>query len=259
MIACHCKNQNIVRLLLNYKADANTQNSKTANTALHFACCNQLATAVELLLAHGADPNIQNSLEITSLMYACSNYDQPMEPTIPVMLLSAGANPNIQSRSGVTALMMAARFDYQEGVEALLNAGADVNTQDSSGMTALHYAAYKGHSAVTQLLLTSGASASVTDSTGSTPLDLALDGGHQDVCQLLFSSLDQPDPSATTQIKHTHTLMQRPRPQQPVLRKPCIQHDTFPTVHQLLYTLEHPLSSLADSVKHHQPDDDEDM
>ena len=69
------------------------------------------------------------------------------------MLLSAGANPNIQSRDGVTPLMMAAKCNYQEGVEALLNAGADVNTQSSSGGSALHYAAYKGHSAVTQLLL----------------------------------------------------------------------------------------------------------
>ena len=127
MIACLNKHQGIIRLLLNYRADANTQSSETANTALHFACCEQLATAVELLLAHGADPNVQSNLECTPLMYACMFSDQPMEPTIPVMLLSAGANPNIQSRSGVTALMMAARFDYQEGVEALLNAGADVN------------------------------------------------------------------------------------------------------------------------------------
>ena len=56
MIACQYKHQDIVHLLLNYRADANTQNSKTTNTALHFACCKQLATAVELLLAHGADP-----------------------------------------------------------------------------------------------------------------------------------------------------------------------------------------------------------
>ena len=190
-------------------------------------------------------------------MYACMFFDQPMEPTIPVMLLSAGANPNIQSRNCVTALMRAAQCDYQEGLEALLNAGADVNTQDSSGATALHYAAYMGHSAVTQLLLTSGASASVTDYKGSTPLDFALDGGHQDVCQLLLSSLaDQPDPSAIPRNKWTQPLMQQPRPQQPLLRQPHIQSDTFSNIHQLRYALEHPLSP-ADTVKHHQADDDD--
>ena len=84
----------------------------------------------------------QNSLECTPLMYACSIYDQPMEPTIPVMLLSAGTNPDIQNRYGNTALMLAAQFNYQEGVEALLNAGADVNSQDLSGATALHCTAY---------------------------------------------------------------------------------------------------------------------
>ena len=131
-------------------------------------------------------------------------------------------------------------------------AGVDVNTQDSSDDIALHYAACNEQSAVTQLLLTSGASASVTDNKGSTPLDLALDGGHQDVCQLLLSSLDQPDPSATTKIKQT--LMQQPHPQQPVLQQPHIQPDTFPTIPQLRYAHEHPLSP-ADTVKHHQPDD----
>ena len=103
-----------------------------------------------------------------------------------------------------------------------------------------------------QLLLTSGASASVADYIGSTPLDLAQDGSHQDVCQLLLSSLYQPDPSATTQMKQTG----QPCPQQPVLRQPCIQPDTFSTILQLRYALEHPLSP-ADTVKHHQADDEE--
>ena len=53
------------------------------------------------------------------------------------------------------------------------------------------------------------------------------------------------------------TLMQQPHPQQPVLRpQPHIQPDTFSTIHQLRYALEHPLSP-ADTVKHHQPDDEE--
>ena len=48
-----------------------------------------------------------------------------------------------------------------------------------------------------------------------------------------------------------------PRAQQPVLLQPHPQQpDTFPTIHQLRYALEHPLSP-ADTVKHHQPEDDE--
>ena len=99
--------------------------------------------------------------------------------------------------------------------------------------------------------------APVTDITGATPLDLALDGGHQDVCQLLLSSLDQPDPSAISKIKPTQPwpLMQKPHPKQPVLQQLHIQPDTFSAIHQLCYALEHPLSP-ADTVKHHQPDDD---
>ena len=69
----------------------------------------------------------------------------------------------------------------------------------------------------------------------------------------LSSLVDQPDPSATTQIKQT--LMQQPRPQQPVLQQPHIQPDTFSTIHQLRYALEHPLSP-ADTVKHQADDDD---
>ena len=58
-----------------------------------------------------------------------------------------------------------------------------------------------------------------------------------------------------TQIKQA--LMQQPHPQQPVLHQPHIQPNTFPTIHQLRYEFEHPLS-LADTVKHHQADDDDD-
>ena len=85
---------------------------------------------------------------------------------------------------------------------------------------------------------------------------MALDGGHQDVYQLLLSSLDQQDPSAIPQIERTQPFTQQPCPQQPVLRQRHLQPDTFPTIHQLRYALEHPLSP-ADTVKHHQADDDD--
>ena len=50
--------------------------------------------------------------------------------------------------------------------------------------------------------------------------------------------------------------MQQPRSKQPVLWKPHIQPDTFSTIHQLRYALEHPLSP-ADTFKHYQANDDD--
>ena len=42
----------------------------------------------------------------------------------------------------------------------------------------------------------------------------------------------------------------------PTTASPTATTDTFPTIHQLFYALEHPLSP-ADTVKRHQPDDDD--
>ena len=268
MYACRYKGCEMVRILLSHGAVPNMQN-QNSSTALHFACYKQLTAGVELLLAHGADHSLPDKWGLTPLMYACTKkIGSQMDTTILVLLLSAGADPNAQAEEGSIALIVAAKYDYKEGVSVLLNAGANVNMQNMFGSTALHVAAENGFLAISELLLASGAQASLTDNAGMTPLNYALDNNHHDVCQLLLANFDSnPLPAVTESIDTsgthvedtdlslfmTETIEQEP---QQLFKKGSRQNSAFSTLDQLRYALEYPLSP-ADTIKHHQADEEE--
>ncbi|ETN22559.1 hypothetical protein PPTG_02464 [Phytophthora nicotianae INRA-310] len=57
-----------VRVLISYAADVNTvDNTKHRNTALHYAACNNKATAIDILLDAGANIFARNSDGFTAL------------------------------------------------------------------------------------------------------------------------------------------------------------------------------------------------
>ena len=256
MYACCYGRSEIVHFLLTHGADPNIQDQNN-NTALHSACYSQMTECVELLLAHGADPNIRGIKNATPLTYACiknSAAGYLMDPSIIILLLTAGADLNARDESGFTPLMIAANNDYKEGVSFLLNAGASVNIQNIFGATALHEAAKKGFQAVSELLLASGAQALlINDNNGMTPLDYALDNNHHDVCQLFLANIDSNPLPAVTESTDTNPL---PTRQEPIPPQHSSQHSSaFTTLDQLRYALEYPLSP-ADTIKHHQADEE---
>ena len=265
--ACRYKHTEIVQILLNHEADPNMQDQNNI-TALQFACCKQCTVGVELLLAHGADPSLRGIKGSTPLMYACMKvYQETMDPSILVLLLLAGTDPNARNEEGSTALMAAAQYDYQEGVTVLLNAGANVSTRNQFGSTALHQAAKNGFLSISQLLLASGAQASLFDNTGMTPLDYALDNNHHDVCQLLLANIDSNPLPAMTEGTSTAPstkctdsssfVTEQESPSVTPLREQRSRHSSaFSTLDQLRYALEYPLSP-ADTIKHHQADEEE--
>ena len=250
MCACRNNRSEIAHFLLTHGADPNIQDQNNT-TALHSACYSQMTSSVELLLAHGADPNICGKNKVTALTFACCKHSGcTMDPSIPVLLLSAGADPSAQDNEGYTALMIASRCGYKEGVSVLLNAGANVNIQNIFGATALHEAAKNGFLAISELLLASGAQSSLIDSIGMTPLDYALDN---DVCQLFYANIDFNPLPAVTESTDTSPL---PTRQEPIPPQHSSQHGSaFSTLDQLRYALEYPLSS-ADTIKHHQADEE---
>ena len=253
MCTCRSNRSEIVHFLLTHGADPNIQDQNNT-TALHYACYNQITEGVELLLAHGADPNIIGINKASALTFACVKHSGcTMDPSIPVLLLSAGADPSAQNNEGSTALMIASHYGYKEGVSVLLNAGANVNIQNIFGATALHGATKNGSLAISELLLASGAQSSLIDSAGMTPLDYALDNNHHDVCQLLLANIDSDPLPAVTESTDTSPL---PTGQEPIPPQHSSQHSSaFTTLDQLRYALEHPLSP-ADTIKHHQADEE---
>ena len=277
MYACSEKQSEIMSFLLNHGADINIRN-RDGTAALHLACYKQMIVGVELLLAHGVDHSLRGIEGSTPLMYACKKKSLKMDPSILVLLLSAGADPNAQNDQDFTALATAAHYGYQEGVTILLNAGANVNIQDIFGTTALHIAAENGFLSISELLLASGAQTSLTDNDGKTPLDYALDYNHHDVCQLLLANINSDPLPAMTKSTDTRPLptrstdtssalpavdtdlslfMTESTEQESQLFKTSSRHSSaFSTLDQLRYALEHPLSP-ADTIKHHQADEEE--
>lgn len=81
-----------------------------------------------------------------------------------------------QERDGAdwTALHYAARFGFEQVVEALLAVGADVNALAQHKITPLHGAVESGHAYVVRLLLDAGADVHATDAYGKSPTSLAL-------------------------------------------------------------------------------------
>ena len=266
MYACRYKGCEMVRILLNHGADPNIQDQYN-RTALQFACFMQMTVGVELLLAHGADHSQHGFKGSTPLMYACTKkICCTMDPSILVLLLSAGADPNAQAEEGSTALIFAAKYDYKEGVTVLLNAGANVNIENIFGSIALHKAAENGFLAISELLLASGAQASLIDNAGNTPLDYALDNNHHDVCQLLLINIDSNPLPAVTESIDTSPLPTKnidfeqlvtEQESKSLYSQTRSQHSSaFSTLDQLRYALEYPLSP-ADTIKHHQADEEE--
>ena len=252
-LMCTCRNNHfeIARFLLTHGADPNIQDQNNS-TALHSACYNQMTLSVKLLLAHGADSNLQGMHEATPLIFACvkNRDDCTMDPSILVLLLSAGADHCAKNDEGSTALIIASYFNYKEGVSVLLYSGANVNIQNIFGATALHGAAKNGSLVTSELLLEFGAQLSLPDIFGMMPFDYALDNNHHDVCQLLLA---KPVP-AVTESTDTSPLSTR---QEPIPPQHSSQHSSaFTTLNQQLrYALEYPLSP-ADTIKHHQDDEE---
>ena len=107
----------IVRLLLDYKADVNHQHEPGGDyTALHIAASHGRDDIVELLLDHKAD--------------------------IGATILGGGMTP----------LHIAARDGHREVVKLLLAKKAKVNLQDKRGNSPLDWAAHNGHMNVAELL-----------------------------------------------------------------------------------------------------------
>jgi cytohesin len=136
MLAVEQNSPEIVRLLLDRKAEVNVVN-KERKTALLLAA-DSSAGIPEILLAHGADLQARDLEGRTPLLVAC-NSDHAQEDTVH-LLLAKGAEANARDKSGNTALILAARWGAFQVIETLARGGVDVNAKNNEGWTALRQA-----------------------------------------------------------------------------------------------------------------------
>jgi ankyrin repeat protein len=183
MVAAERGRADIVKLLLDHKADPNVA-GRDGSTALMLAAESNQPEILKLLINRGADPNRQDNNGWTAVLKAAYQGN----PKCIEVLAS-------QSKLEVDrALLVATLMEKKDAVKALLDNGAEVDFRASDGRTSLILAAGKGNKDLVEVLLLAGADASLTDQGGQTAQSVAAAKGYNDIADLLRHA---PAPSAT--------------------------------------------------------------
>ena len=215
-LAAEEQSEDLVKLLLNAKADVNAQ-SKDGWTVLHFATDKVSVSITELLLGAGADASIsnhqgwlpihyiaiENNLAIMTASnqwntYANATTSHGWTPLLlashfghhrmVTWLLDKKVDVNCATRSGITPLSYAAAEGHVECLDQLINAGANVLERDTDGRTAMHHAAKYGHIECLDKLIKAGANILEKNARGWTVLHFATINGHAECLDQLIKA-----------------------------------------------------------------------
>ncbi|MHC4620631.1 MAG: ankyrin repeat domain-containing protein [Planctomycetota bacterium] len=184
MVAAQNGHMEIVKALLEAKADVNIQRKTDGVTALWMAAQNGHVEVVKLLLESKADVNVKDkTYGATALMMAA----QKGHTDIVKLLLENKADVNAKDKTnGVTTLYIAAQKGHADIVKALLEKGADVNAANTYGTTALMVACEIGHTDIVKALLEAKADMNIQrKNDGVTALKVAEENGHTEIVELL--------------------------------------------------------------------------
>ncbi len=157
--------------------------NRSRMTPLHLAVRTQKEDVVKLLLSHKANANATNIYGHTPLFDAAR---LNTKPALTSLLLDAKADPNLKDRQGCTALHWAVMNRNSGSAELLLKRGAQINATNVIGMTPFHFAAQEGYGPMVRLLLVHKTAMDDRDARGNTPLYLAADRGQTNTVKLLL-------------------------------------------------------------------------
>lgn len=178
---CPNGNEDLVKLLLEFGADANVTNN-FGHTPLILTSTGGHKEIVKLLLDHGANVNATNNKGYTALWWASFfGYKE-----IVALLLNCGADVNISYDNGETALTLASSKGHKEIVKLLLDSGSDVKAANIIGNTALIKASGKDQKKIVKHLLNAGSDPNIANIKGNTPLMIVSSTGDEKIAQLLL-------------------------------------------------------------------------
>lgn len=149
LIAIAAKNVDMVRALLEVKADPNTKIGYHANTALLEAVRQNQTEIAQALVAAGADVNAANSNGGTPFLYAVAARNKPLI----ALFAEKGAKLDVQGSNGWSPLAYAVRNGDVETANMLLEKGARTDRCDDKGRTLLDIAAQYEQPATKRALL----------------------------------------------------------------------------------------------------------
>jgi ankyrin repeat protein len=143
-VAAHLESTACLQLLIDFKADVNSQSRAKGSTALHAAAQYGRVDCMRLLLENNAakvNVNQQNSTGMTGLHFACMN--GRMECVR--LLIDSNADVQLQTKDGITGLALAADRGHLECLKLMIDAKADINYQTPQGLNALAAAVFFNH------------------------------------------------------------------------------------------------------------------
>jgi ankyrin repeat protein len=232
-VACSCsqdRSLELVKLLLESKANPATKSGLDGLGDIEFARKNGTQEVVELLQAHlefdaareedivklalaNRDPlTAPNSEEATRRIAERLQQLPPLhdscrrgeyEATQWLLEAKADANAGDPAYGGMTPLQFTCAGGHLDVAQLLIAAGAEVDKANTNGDTPLHGACLFGSHHVAKLLLKHGADPTKATSDGCTPLDYARRNGDTDIIKLLLAANTDPAIGKTVVIVGT--------------------------------------------------------
>jgi ankyrin repeat protein len=206
---------NIVELLIEYKADLNVIGKGNVDICLHKYVIYENEEMCELLLKHKIGVNMEyqdtlcspihgsvykNNIEITKLLLKYkANIESISELSglndnvfisneIYELLIKNKANINSMNDNGVTLLSESLKSSNFKLAEILLKNKADVNLYNMEFGSPLHICTSTGNINMCELLLESKANVNILDNFGASPLNYSVISGNIQLCELLLNN-----------------------------------------------------------------------
>lgn len=173
--------ESIVSLLLDRGVDFNHGRGKIMSIALEMASDGGHERVVRLLLRRGADININHGSALSSAIRGGHEDIVKLLIDTCIDLNTAELNPSMN------ALHIASRYGRDHIVRFLLKKGADVYINYGSG-TALHFAAFGGHETVVKMLIDWGADINAHCESLGTLITYAAEHRQDNITEILLNA-----------------------------------------------------------------------
>ena len=200
LIASMTGRVDIVKLLVDAKADVNAAAKTNGFTPLFVASQTGRVDIVKLLVDAKADVNAADKDGVTPLYNASTGG----HVNIVKLLVDAKADVNAAEKDGVTPLLIASRRGHVNIVKLLLDAKADVNAVDKTfGVTPLLIASQEGHVDIVKLLLDAKADVNIKSPSLGTSLSTAKRHKHHQIITLLkeYGAKDYLQKEASSELR----------------------------------------------------------
>ncbi|XP_065929088.1 E3 ubiquitin-protein ligase MIB2 [Magallana gigas] len=173
--------------LLKAGANANIVN-KGKQTPLHIAVGKKSPECVKVLMKFNADPSVKDSDEDTPMHDAITQ--QCSFEIIEAVLGSPKARHEENNSKGFNVLQWAVMKDAGPAVNVIIEKNRSmVNEQMSEGFTALHIAAANDHVEIASVLISRGqCNVNATDKDKRTPLIICVSQGHTRIMEVLIAA-----------------------------------------------------------------------